>query len=68
MNPQGLLGIALLLALSFVLSEDRRAIRWRTVLAGLALQIADFRHHRHLPQRGGGRVDLGNQPLYHFVK
>lgn len=34
---QPLLGITLLLALAWLLSEDRRAIRWRTVLAALTL-------------------------------
>ena len=35
----GLLGMAALLALAFILSEDRRGIRWRTVLAGLVVQL-----------------------------
>jgi CNT family concentrative nucleoside transporter len=34
---QPLLGIALLLALAWLLSENRRAVRWRTVLAAVAL-------------------------------
>ncbi len=33
-------GIAALLLLAWLLSEDRRAIRWRTVLGGLAFQLA----------------------------
>ena len=36
----GLLGIAVLLGLAFVLSEDRAAIRLRTVVGGLGLQLA----------------------------
>ena len=35
---QGLLGIVALLALAWACSEDRRRIRWRTVLTGLGLQ------------------------------
>ena len=31
--------MAVLLALAFILSEDRRGIRWRTVIAGLVLQV-----------------------------
>ncbi len=34
---QPLLGITLLLALAWLLSENRRAVRWRTVLAAVAL-------------------------------
>jgi CNT family concentrative nucleoside transporter len=37
---QPLLGIIALLALGWVLSVDRRAVRWRPVLVGLALQWA----------------------------
>ncbi len=37
---QALLGFPLLLALAWALSEDRRAIPWRTVSAGIALQVA----------------------------
>ena len=40
MAGQGLLGYAALLALAWALSEDRRRIAWRTVAAGLALQVA----------------------------
>ena len=36
----GLLGVVVLLGLAFLMSEDRRAIRPRTVLGGLALQVA----------------------------
>ena len=35
---QGVLGFAVLLTLAWALSEDRRAIRWRTVAVGIALQ------------------------------
>ena len=35
----GLLGLAVFLALAFVFSTDRRAIRWRTVAWGLSLQV-----------------------------
>jgi CNT family concentrative nucleoside transporter len=35
----GLFGIAVLLALAWALSEDRRGIRWRAVIAGLVLQV-----------------------------
>src|SRR5690348_9402901 len=37
---RGLLGLAALLAIAWALSEDRRRIPWRTVLAGLVLQLA----------------------------
>ena len=36
---QALLGYVLLLALAWAASEDRRAIPWRTVAAGLGLQV-----------------------------
>ena len=36
---QAILGVAALLALAWVLSEDRAAVRWRTVLVGLAIQV-----------------------------
>src|SRR3984885_13132997 len=36
---RALLGIFALLALAFLCSEDRRRIPWRTVIAGLALQL-----------------------------
>ena len=36
---QALAGFPLLLGLAWALSEDRRAIPWRTVLAGIALQM-----------------------------
>jgi len=35
-----LLGVAVLLGLAWALSEDRRAIRWRTVLIGMMLALA----------------------------
>ena len=35
----GLLGLAVLLAVAYALSTNRRAIRWRTVAWGLGLQI-----------------------------
>ena len=34
------LGEAALLLLAWVLSEDRRHVPWRTVIAGVALQLA----------------------------
>jgi CNT family concentrative nucleoside transporter len=37
---QGLLGVPALLLLAWALSENRRAIPWRTVLGGVAVQIA----------------------------
>ena len=33
-------GLIVLAALAWVISEDRRAVRWRTVAAGMALQVA----------------------------
>jgi CNT family concentrative nucleoside transporter len=36
----GVLGFVALLALAFACSEDRARIRWRTVMAGVALQLA----------------------------
>ncbi len=35
----GLLGVAVLLSVAYLLSTDRRAIRWRTVGWGLSLQV-----------------------------
>ena len=35
---RGLLGVAALLAIAWALSEDRRRIPWRTVIAGVLLQ------------------------------
>jgi CNT family concentrative nucleoside transporter len=37
---RGLLGLAALLAIAWALSEDRRRIPWRTVIAGVLLQVA----------------------------
>lgn len=37
---RGLLGIVVLLGFGFLLSRDRKAIPWKTVFAGLALQIS----------------------------
>lgn len=37
---QGLIGIVLILVVSWALSENRRAIQWRPVLAGVALAAA----------------------------
>jgi concentrative nucleoside transporter, CNT family len=37
---QSALGICVIIALAWALSEDRRAFPWRTVIAGLALQAA----------------------------
>ena len=37
---RGLLGLALLLAVAFALSKNRRGISWRTVVAALVLQAA----------------------------
>jgi CNT family concentrative nucleoside transporter len=37
---RGLLGLAALLAIAWALSEDRRRIPWRTVAAGVLLQVA----------------------------
>src|SRR5512137_440481 len=36
---QGVLGILVLLAVAWLLSEDRRVVPWRPILAGLALQV-----------------------------
>jgi CNT family concentrative nucleoside transporter len=38
--PRGLFGLAALLAIAWMLSEDRRRIPWRTVIAGIVLQWA----------------------------
>lgn len=37
---QSVLGIVALLAFAWLLSEKRRIVHWRTILAGLALQVA----------------------------
>ena len=37
---RGLLGMAVLLAIAWAISEDRRRVPWRTVLAGIVLQWA----------------------------
>ena len=34
------LGLLVLLVMSWAISEDRRRIHWRTVIAGVALQLA----------------------------
>ncbi len=39
MNPQSLLGIAVILVIAWGLSEDRRRLPWRLVASGLALQV-----------------------------
>ncbi|CUW37383.1 putative Na+(H+)/nucleoside cotransporter [Magnetospirillum sp. XM-1] len=39
MTGQGLIGIAFLIGLAFLLSEDRRAVSWRVVAAGLVVQV-----------------------------
>jgi len=36
---QGLLGVALLLGLGFLVSEQRRAIAWKTIVVGIGLQL-----------------------------
>lgn len=36
---QGLFGIAVLTAIAWILSEDRKAVAWRTVAAGLGIQF-----------------------------
>jgi len=38
LSGQGLIGIAALIGTAFLLSEDRRAVSWRIVAAGLAVQ------------------------------
>jgi concentrative nucleoside transporter, CNT family len=40
MNPTGLLGVVVILALGYLLSRHRRAIRARTIIGGVALQFA----------------------------
>lgn len=37
---RGAIGFLVLLAIAWLFSEDRRRIQWRTVIAGIALQIA----------------------------
>jgi concentrative nucleoside transporter, CNT family len=37
---RGLLGLALLFALAVAVSANRSRIRWRTVAAGFAMQVA----------------------------
>jgi concentrative nucleoside transporter, CNT family len=37
---RGLLGLAAILALAFLVSNNRRRIPWRTVVVGLAIQVA----------------------------
>ena len=36
---QGLVGIVLILAVSWAISEERHAIQWRPVVAGVALAV-----------------------------
>lgn len=40
MLVQGLLGLIVIIGIAWLMSEDRRAIPWRPVLGGLALQFA----------------------------
>lgn len=49
---QALLGLAVLTALAWAISEDRRAIRLRVPLAGLALQLAIALLLLRVPQIG----------------
>jgi CNT family concentrative nucleoside transporter len=37
---RGLIGLALLLALAYAVSSNRSRIPWRTVVVGLAIQVA----------------------------
>jgi len=37
---RSILGLLALLAVAWLVSENRRVVRWRTILAGLALQVA----------------------------
>lgn len=37
---QGMVGLAVFLAIAWVVSEDRRAVPWRVIVAGLLLQVA----------------------------
>ena len=53
---RGLLGLAALLAIAWALSEDRRRIPWRTVAAGVLLQVALAAAAARLP--AGERGDL----------
>ena len=46
---RGALGFLCLLCLAWCLGEDRRAVVWRTVLAGVALQVALLLLFLHLP-------------------
>lgn len=39
MSGQGLIGVAALVGLAFLLSENRRAVSWRVVAAGLGVQL-----------------------------
>lgn len=38
-HARGLLGLAAIIAIGWALSEDRKAIPWRTVIGGLVLQV-----------------------------
>ena len=37
---QGVLGLVVLTAIAWLLSENRRAVRWRVPIVGLSLQLA----------------------------
>jgi CNT family concentrative nucleoside transporter len=62
---QALLGIPLLLALAWAISEDRRAISWRVVLGGIALQwaLALVLLHSSLARGGVALLDRGMNAL-----
>ena len=62
---QALLGIPLLLALAWAMSEDRRAISWRVVLGGIALQwaLALVLLHSSLARGGVALLDRGMNAL-----
>ena len=47
---QGLIGLACLVAIAWLISEDRRQVRWRVPLVGLALQLAIAALMLKLPQ------------------
>ena len=38
--PQSALGVVAIIAIAFVISENRRAVPWRPVITGLALTFA----------------------------
>jgi CNT family concentrative nucleoside transporter len=61
-----LLGIAVLIAIAWGISRNRKAIRWRTVAWGIALQVV-FGMVVLSPKVGGAVFDVVNKSVSHLL-